>query len=326
MTRERPIEPLKGFSLSIESEATRQAGLPTIEWPTLLLAIGVYAAWCFLTASWRTTSPFILVPALVIVVALHSSLQHEVLHGHPTASRAVNTLLAVLPLSLWLPYARYRRLHLQHHVNDRLTDPLDDPESFYWTPEVWETLSPLTRFVVRLDMTLLGRILVGGVWHIALFLRDEWRAILANVPGIRRTWVWHLVLCVPIIVWLHTVAAMPLWIYVVGVVLPARSLLLVRSFAEHRARADVPRRTAIVEGAWFFGPLFLFNNLHALHHDEPLLPWYAYPSRYRVRRDDLIEANGGLVYRTYWDVLRRYALTAHDVTVHPFGRAPRARA
>ena len=38
----------------------------------------------------------------------------------------------------------------------------------------------------------------------------------------------------------------------------------------------MPHRTAIVEGSWFFGPLFLFNNLHSLHHAEPLMPWYRY--------------------------------------------------
>ena len=36
---------------------------------------------------------------------------------------------------------------------------------------------------------------------------------------------------------------------------------------------------AIVEGSWILGPLFLFNNLHALHHEDPAMPWYQYTRR-----------------------------------------------
>ena len=39
------------------------------------------------------------------------------------------------PLALWIPYESYRISHLMHHRDDRLTDPLDDPESYYWMPD-----------------------------------------------------------------------------------------------------------------------------------------------------------------------------------------------
>ena len=70
-----------------------------------------------------------------VLLTLHSSLQHEIAHGHPTRWPRFNRLLAIVPLSLWLPYARYQQMHLAHHHDDRLTDPIDDPESFYLTPE-----------------------------------------------------------------------------------------------------------------------------------------------------------------------------------------------
>jgi len=103
---------------------------------------------------------------------------------------------------------------------------------------------------------------------------------------------------------------------------PANGIQLIRSFAEHRARPEAPQRIAIVEGSWILGPLFLFNNLHSLHHESPLVPWYEYPARYRVIRERLIGANGGLVYQTYFDVARRYMFRAHDVLEHPSGRVP----
>jgi fatty acid desaturase len=115
---------------------------------------------------------------------------------------------------------------------------------------------------------------------------------------------------------------MPLWIYFLALAVPANAIQLIRSFAEHRARPEVPARVAIVEDSWILGPLFLFNNLHSLHHESPLVPWYEYPARYRVIRERLIAENGGLVYRTYFEVARLYLFRAHDVLVHPTGRAP----
>ena len=47
------------------------------------------------------------------------------------------------------------------------------------------------------------------------------------------------------------------------------------------------------------------------------LPWYQIPAFYRLNRAALIDRNGGLVYRSYFDVARRYLLTPHDGLVHP---------
>ena len=120
----------------------------------------------------------------------------------------------------------------------------------------------------------------------------------------RAAWITHLILCVPVVYWVTVVCGIPLWLYVVAMVIPGNAILLIRSFAEHRARADMHERTTTVEGSWLLGPLFLFNNLHSLHHEEPGLPWYRYNARYRVRRDGLLAENGGQVY---CDVLRRRA-------------------
>ena len=117
---------------------------------------------------------------------------------------------------------------------------------------------------------------------------------------------------------------MPLWIYFVAMVVPANGLLLIRAFAEHRWSTGVRERIALVEDSWILGPLFLFNNLHSLHHEEPRMPWYEYNARYRLLRDKLIAENGGLVYSTYFEVARRYLFRRHDVLPHPLGRVPSA--
>ena len=143
----------------------------------------------------------------------------------------------------------------------------------------------------------------------------------------RAAWITHLLLCVPVVLLGHRRlrhSALALrrrrWSS------RATRILLIRSFAEHSARADVRERTAIVEDSWLLGPLFLFNNLHSLHHEEPLLPWYRYHARYRLTRDRLLAENGGLVYSTYFDVARRYLFRMHDQPQHPLGRAPSRRA
>jgi len=125
-----------------------------------------------------------------------------------------------------------------------------------------------------------------------------------------------------VVYWVAVACGIPLWIYQLAMVIPGNAILLVRSFAEHRALANARERTAIVENSWLLGPLFLFNNLHSLHHDEPLLPWYRYNARYRVARDRLIAENGGLVYSTYFEVAQRFLLRMHDQPQHPLGRAP----
>jgi len=316
------------------AESALPSGRPqvAIEMPTLLLILADYAAWLAVTAMYTRWPLIVVAPIAVVLVTLHSSLQHEIVHGHPTRWPGINRLFALVPLSLWLPYERYHHTHRVHHIDRRLTDPLDDPESYYWRPEDWARLGPASRFFHEVQQTLAGRVVIGSFWRIGMFLRDEALALLhrekrtlvRNQQNVLGVWLEHLVWCVPVIVWLKLVCGMPLWVYFVAIVIPANGLVLIRSFAEHRARPAARERTALVERSWVLGPLFLFNNLHALHHETPALPWYQYPARYRVHRERLIAENGGLVYVTYFDVARRFLFRRHDVLPHPTGRVPPA--
>ena len=296
--------------------------VPAIEWPTLALIALAYGGWLTLTWNFAALPAWVVTPCLAVLLTLHSSVQHEILHGHPTRWAFTNRMLGIVPLSLWIPYDRFRHLHLIHHVNERLTDPLDDPEANYVLPADWERRSPLLRGIFEAQLTLAGRMLIGSWWRMGRFILGEARACLRNEPGVRAAWLMHLVLCVPVVYWVSVVCGIPLWFYVVAIVIPGNAILLVRSYAEHRARAATPERTAIVENSWVLGPLFLFNNLHALHHAEPGLPWYRYNARYRVLRERLVAENAGLVYQTYFDVARRYLFRMHDQAPHPLGRAP----
>ena len=296
--------------------------IPAIEWPTIALAAAIYGLWAALTF-WHAALPAWLVfPALAWLTAWHGSLQHEVLHGHPTRFRRLNDALGFPPLALWLPYAIYRRSHLRHHIDVRLTDPLDDPESYYWTPDLWASLSRPGRALVMLQATLLGRLLLGPGWSLCRFYWFQAQFVWRGEGAARRVWAAHALGVAAVLGWVWGVCGIHPLLYLFAVVYPATSLLLLRSFAEHRAAAGVPQRIALVENAPVMGLLFLFNNLHVVHHVWPRVPWWRIPGLYRRHRDALIAANGGLLYDGYADVARRYLLTPHDAVLHPQGRAP----
>lgn len=293
-----------------------------VEWPTVALAVVIYGGWGLLT--WFHASlPFW---ALALgggwFCAWHASMQHEIIHGHPTRDRRLNRLIGLWPLLLWLPYESYRITHLVHHRDERLTDPLDDPESYYWTPEQWGRLSVLHRAIIRINATFLGRVTVGPAWIIGRYLATEAAAVIRGDALARRIWAGHAVAVAVVLAWVVLVCGLSPLVYVAAFVYPGTALMLVRSFAEHRAESAVEERTAIVENAPILGLLFLYNNLHAVHHERPMMPWYEIPAWYRANRDRLVRENGGLVYDGYLDVARRYLLTAHDTAVHPLGRVP----
>ncbi len=288
-----------------------------IEWPTATLAFIIYGLWLLATYCYRELPWWALTAIGAWIVAWQLNLQHETIHGHPTRNRRVNEAIGCWPLSLWLPFSIYRSTHLAHHRDANLTDPFEDPESYYWAPDSWRTIGRLLRAVAKAQTTLLGRIVLGPAFMIWRFLRGLAQETWRNERHARANLARHLVLCVPVLIWVIGVCRMPFWLYVACFIYPGASLAMVRSFAEHRAAPEAELRTAIVESAWILGPLFLFNNLHAAHHLRHRLPWYQIPRFYRLNRAALIERNGGLVYRGYFDVLRRYLIKPHDSPIHP---------
>ena len=288
-----------------------------VEWPTIALAALIYGMWLATTFFWRALPWPILTLLGGVSVAWQMSLQHEIIHNHPTRWRGLNRALGVWPLALWLPFEIYRVTHLQHHNDNRLTDPLDDPESYYFTDAQWRARGRLGRGLWRVQTTLAGRLALGP----ALAMVRLWRTELGR--GDRKHVAMrarHALQAAAVLAWVVGVCGIPLWLYFWAFVYVGTALALIRSFAEHRAEDTVERRTAIVEGSYLLGPLFLFNNLHAAHHLRAGLAWYDLPRWYRLNREALVASNGGLVYRSYFDVARRYLFTPHDVVLHPSRR------
>ena len=285
-------------------------------WPTAVLLSACYATWLLLVINHAALGWLWHVPA-ALLITLHSSLQHELLHGHLARNRRTNELLALPALGLFIPYRRFRDLHLAHHRDENLTDPYDDPESWYLSDKAWaQTPAPL-RMLRKINTCLLGRILIGP----ALALYGFWRADLAAIrrgdSQVAKAWLAHLpaIMLVIIILQMNDVSLLD---YVFLVALPGMSMLMIRTFIEHRAVEPVDARTAVVEAGWFMSLLFLNNNLHAVHHRSPATPWYALPALWRASRTRVLtEIDGNHYPDGYAEVCRRWLLSPREPIVTP---------
>ena len=295
------------------------------EWPTWLALVACYTIWAASLAAYHLVGLLAFVP-LALSTAFHSSLQHEILHGHPTRNARVNEALGWLPLGLYIPYRRFRDLHLRHHNDARLTDPYDDPESFYVDEGDYARLGPVMRCLLVFNATFAGRMLIGPALSLWGFWRTELARGLAGDRAARSAWAQHLagLTAVLALIWWTGV---PLWLYALLAAYPAMSLLMVRTFIEHRAHEDPKKRSAVVESGPFFSLLFLNNNLHRVHHAKPAVAWYRLPALYRTERERYLAENGGYLIRGYSEVVRRWLVSPREPVVHPLSRravAPRA--
>ncbi len=288
-----------------------------IEWPTVLLAITIYGGWLAITWSYDAVPWWVHLLIGGWFLGWHGSLQHETIHGHPTPWRRMNDAVGGLPLGLWLPYGLYRASHMAHHAAD-LTDPVDDPESYYVLPRTWRKLGSIGRGLYWIHNTAVGRMLLGPPIALLKFVWAECGRLMRGDSSHLRHWGPHLIGVSLVLSWVVGICNMPLWFYVLAYVYPGAALTALRSYAEHRPDAEPAHRTAIVESK-LLGILYLHNNLHVLHHDAPQIPWYEYPAVYRRRRREMIEANGGYFFANYWQLFRRYGLWPKD---HPVLVAP----
>ncbi|MBP5855736.1 fatty acid desaturase [Marivibrio halodurans] len=276
-----------------------------------------YGGFLVLTYWWRIVPLPLLVALGAYLVCLHGHMAHELLHGHPTRKRWLNDALAMVPLSLWLPYPIYRDSHLAHHGITHLTSPIEDPESFYLTPKRWSRKPVALRALLYWNQSFLGRMAVGPLLMVGRFLAGEIRRFGRGEWAYAGAWAVHLMLAALVVFWVVAICGMPFWLYLVGIVYPGLSLGLMRSYVEHRPGPDQDSRCAIVEGGPLTRLLFLNNNFHLVHHVRPGLPWYRIPAVYRADKAGWLARNGGYRYRGYWDVIGRHLLWAKDSPLHP---------
>lgn len=290
-----------------------------IELPTVLVLAGCYGLWFAATYFYAALGPWLLLLIAAPVVTLHSSLQHEALHGHPTRSAGLNEALVYPPLGLLFPYRRFKTLHLRHHNDATLTDPYDDPESFYLAAAQWRRLPAALQKVLDFNNTFLGRFTIGPLVMLVGFAASEVRLVQTGDRKVLGAWLHHFAGIALVFAWTYGVCGIPVWLYV-AIAYLGLSVLTVRTFAEHQAHEEPGARSVIVEASPLFGLLFLNNNLHYVHHENPRVAWYDLPGLYRSRRDEFLCANGSYSFSGYGEMLRRYLFRAKAPVPHPFLR------
>ncbi len=185
----------------------------TTEWPTLVIVALCYTLFVLATVITPGYSLLAATLLLAITIALHSSLQHEVLHGHPFPKQWMSDFLVFPAIGLIFPFERFRKSHLDHHMDSNLTDPYDDPESNYLAPERWNKLGRLSRILLKFNNTLLGRMLVGPAIGTTAFIYNDILSMLRGDKDIFRAYALHALGLVPVILWMNSVATIPFWAY-----------------------------------------------------------------------------------------------------------------
>lgn len=241
---------------------------------------------------------------------------HECLHGHPTRNARINEALVSLPIGLVYPYRRFKALHLRHHADERLTDPFEDPESYYRALWRYEKFPWAVKKLLEINNTMIGRFVLGPLVMNLVFFVSEARLITVGNRAVRKAWLLHaagLAIVLPVVAYGF---GMPLWLYVLVPAWLGQSILSVRTFAEHQWAEHPDGRTIIVERSPL-SFLFLNNNLHFIHHKMPTVPWYRLPRLYWERREHWLGMNGGYAFPNYFALLREFAFRPKEPVPHP---------
>lgn len=300
----------------------RRGTATAVEWPTVFLIAACYGSWLVAGLLIWPGYPLVALALMTLTVALQSSLVHEVLHGHPTRNARLNEALVSLPIGLLWPYRRFKTIHLRHHADDKLTDPFDDPESYYRALWQHDDLPEAMKLVLKINNTMAGRFVLGPLLSCIGFFIDDAKAIASGDKAIRKAWLLHaagLAMVLPVI---QFGFGLPLWLYVLVPVWLGHSLISIRTFAEHQWSEHPEGRTVIVERSPL-AILFLNNNLHFVHHKSPTVAWYKLPALFRERREYWLKLNKGYAYPNYLSLVRAYAFRAKEPVCHPaLRRAP----
>jgi fatty acid desaturase len=288
-----------------------------VDGPTWIVALVIYAAWGALIWYNAALPWWFMMPVGAYLLAWHFSLQHEAIHSFRGVPACLRFALVFPPIGLWFPFPLYRKSHTTHHRDINLTVPGVDTESYYVLQADWQRMGSFMRAVLTFNQTLAGRLLIGPTLRLWSLSSKESKRVAQGDFGHLPHWAVH-ALAVGLLFWfISGVCHFPWWQYCLAVAYPGMSLSLLRAFYEHRAAEDSSQRTAAVESNVVFGLLYLYNNLHVVHHLKPTMPWYDIPRYYRENRESLLEVNGQYVYRGYAVFVRRFLLIPVFSPVHP---------
>lgn len=309
-TRTIGTTPAKQTMSSVKIRSASAQSL-AIEWPTWLLIISIYSGW-IAALTWFAHAPSAgPLVVLVILGAWYMSLQHELVHKHPTQNVHLNRALGLLPIAVWYPFDVYRDSHLAHHRDELLTFPGIDPESNYTEPADFSKFSATWRFLLNAQRTALGRFLITPAFSIAHLLQPLTQLANWRTAAFRTTWLQHLTLLATMLWAIEHFTSMSPWLYVSSSYF-VLSLAFMRSFYEHRPAANAMHRIVINEAAWPWRLLYLNNNFHAVHHERPGLAWYAIPAAYRQERERYLHENNHFFFRGYLRLFSRHAVKPID--------------
>lgn len=294
---------------------------PVVEWPTLCVMIATYLTLGMATTWLADISLPLAIFVTGIAVAQFSSLQHEVLHGHPFRNRALSEATVFPGVTVYIPYIRFKDTHLAHHHDPILTDPYDDPESNFLDPKIWLSVPKFGQALLKANNTLFGRILLGPAVSIWSFVGGDLRSVLKGDRHILKAWVLHGVGVAMVFAWLWATGGMPVWAYLIAAYF-GFGLLKIRTFLEHRAHDLARARSVVIADQGFFALLFLNNNYHSVHHSQPGLAWYRLPKLFAQNRDHFLARNDGYYFDTYAQVFRQYFFHAKDTVPHPLWTDP----
>lgn len=291
------------------------------DYPTILLAVTIYGSWTLLLLLEARIPWWIMAPIAGYVIQWHSSLQHEAIHSFHGVPRWFRTAMVWPPIGLCLPFELFRRSHILHHRNSQLTFPGEDTESYYHDAEVWEDFGRPWRGLLVINQTFLGRVLIGPLLWTSNLYRKEAMAFASGDGTNVGVWLRHLVGVSIVLAIVAFGTGVPARQYLVEFVYPGLMLGMMRSFIEHRWGERPDERTAVVESNGLFGVLFLFNNLHAVHHLFPGLPWYRIRRVWRDHGEHIRTHNGDFVFRGYGEIARRWLVRPNFIPVHPPSRS-----
>jgi len=234
------------------------------DYPTLLLLLAMYALLAGNVALFYTHRLPLVVHVFIGAVAIHFAFTvwHEAVHATVSKKPRVNDVVGVLGMLPYMtPYFMQRWVHLEHH---RKLNNEDDPNFIY-------TNGPLLTLPFRYPR--------------ALAYGKKLLTVDPRAPGERLSDLSTTLLVLAVygvaVVTGHGLDVLVLWF------LPVVFAKLVMDwYINYLPHRGLPphrfRGTRIIE-VWWFTPLVLGHNYHAVHHLWPTVPWYRYRQIYRKK-------------------------------------------